>query len=247
MPSGEAATSRRKKGLERFVATVEGVERPSDDLVLTQLTRPGGAEYEFAAGQFLYLFLPDSEQKKPYSIASAPYEDDRLDLCVKKVEGGALSSYIYGLEPGDEVAVSRALGGFVRKTPADVAYVGLATGTGVAPIRSMIRQMFHEDDRRETWLFLGSATRKNLPYHDEWSALDERIDHFHYVPSCTREGMDWHGERGWIQEPFTKYFLRRDDFHAYICGIKRMVDDINQMLVEEHGLDPKRVHKEKYV
>ncbi len=131
--------------------------------------------------------------------------------------------------------------------PEDLAYVGLATGTGVAPIRSMIRQMIKEDDRREAWLFLGSATRKNLPYHDEWSGLDEMIDHFHYVPSCTREGMDWTGERGWIQEPFTKYFLHRDDFHAYVCGIKRMVDDINQMLIEEQNLDPKQVHKEKYV
>lgn len=247
MPSGEAKTKRKTKGLERFVATVEEVDRPSDDLILARLTRPGGADYEFKAGQFLYVFLPDSDYKKPYSIASAPYEDDRLDLCVKKVEGGRLSTYLYDLEEGDEVAISRALGGFVRKTPGGMAFVGLATGTGVAPIRSMIRQMVEEDDRRETWLFLGSGTRKNLPYHDEWSALDEMIDHFHYVPSCTREGMDWTGERGWIQEPFTKYFLRRDDFHAYVCGIKRMVDDLSQMLIEEQGLDPKQVHKEKYV
>lgn len=247
MSPAETKTKRKKKGLERLTATVEAVERPSGDLVLARLTRPGGEDYEFKAGQFLYVFLPDSDQKKPYSIASAPYEEDRLDLCVKKVEGGPLSTYIYGLEEGDEVTITRAYGGFVDKTPEDAVYVGLCTGTGVAPIRSMVRQRIHDGKRNEMWVFLGSATQPNLPYHEEWMALDEMIDHLEYVPACTREGMDWKGERGWVQEPFMKYFLKRTDLHAYICGVKRMVDDISQLLVEEMGIDAKQVHKEKYV
>jgi ferredoxin-NADP reductase len=246
VPASQSKTSGRK-GLQRIPVTVESVERPSEDLVLLRLSRPGGAEYGFSAGQFLYVFMPDDERKKPYSIASAPYEEDRLDLAVKKIDGGTLSPYLYDLEPGDTVDISRSLGGFVNKTPPDHTWVGLGTGTGVAPLRSMMRQMVHDGPERETWLFLGSATKRNLPYHEEFEGLDEILESFSYVPSCTREGMEWTGERGWIQEPFLEHFPHRERFHIYVCGIKRMVDDVSRLLADELDLPAGVIHKEKYV
>lgn len=235
----------RTKGLGRQKVRVLSDERPSEDLVLLRVERPGGADYGFEAGQFLYVYHP-SGAKKPYSIASSPDDERGLDLAVKKIEGGALSSYLYGLKEGQEVEITRAVGAFKLKTPPGMAYVGLATGTGVAPLRSMIHYMLAHE-QREIWLFLGSATRNNLPYHAEWERLDREHERFRYVPSCTREGMDWTGERGWIQEPFTKHFQGRSGYEVYLCGIRRMVDDVTRQLQEEMGIDTSTIHKEKYV
>lgn len=239
----ELATLPRPKGLERRRVRVLSVERPSDSLVQLRLERP--ADYAFEAGQFAYVFLPAGGERRAYSIASAPYEMDHLALTVKRIEGGPGSNYLYGLKPGEEVEVSRALGGFRFRTPPAMPVVFLATGTGVAPFRSMIRELARAGDRREMWLFLGSRDLANLPYRHDLELHAVRSRSFRFVPVLSRAPLLWEGDRGWIQEAYLKRFFHPRPHHAYVCGVKRMVDDVRIML-QERGLPPEAVHVERY-
>lgn len=241
-PATQAAPPRRK-GLERFRVQVLDAQRPSESLVLLRFDRPAG--YAFEAGQFAYVFLPDGEEKRAYSIASPPHFADRLEFAVKKVDEGPGSSYLYGLRRGETVEISRALGGFKFRSPEGMPVVFLATGTGVAPFRAMVLDRLERRDPRDVWLFEGSREIENLPYHRDFSLLATRHRKFRYVPVLSKAPLLWEGDRGWVQEAYLKRFYHARPHHAYICGVRRMVDDV-RLLLQERGLPTDAIHVERY-
>jgi ferredoxin-NADP reductase len=103
--------------------------------------RPDGPRLDFTPGQFLSLRLPVGGDvlTRPYSIASCP-EDDALELCLNAVPGGAGSAYLLGLEVGAPVVFTGPWGTFTLARPADAEAVFVADGTGLAPIRPMLRR-----------------------------------------------------------------------------------------------------------
>lgn len=240
MPATQA-----KKKLVRTTVPVLSVEHPSRSLTLVRLGRPTG--FEFAAGQWTYVWLPgdEDEYKRPYSIASPPHDREGLDFCIKRVAGGPLSTHLYDCHPGSTVEVSRALGSFQFKSPDAIPIVFLGTGTGVAPLRSMILDRFQKEDARPMWLFLGSGEEGNLPYHHEFQRLAAQHKNFQYVPVLSRGPLDWPGDRGWIQEALEHRLHGHREYHAYLCGLKRMVDDVANFLSRQ-GLPPQAIHFERY-
>lgn len=237
------------KGLQRHPTRILSVARPSEDLVLLRLRFSLPMELRFRAGQFVYVWAPTAqgETKRPYSIASPPSDANHVDLAVKSVNPEGVSGWLYQRQARDVVEVSDAYGTFFFKTPPDRTVVFLATGTGVAPFRSMLLDLLYSGDQRKIWLFLGSSHVKDLPYHAELERLSENFQNFRYVPTLSRASLqEWGGVRGWIQEPFLSHFYKETDYDAYVCGVKRMVDDV-ATLVAEQSLPRERIHLERYV
>ena len=169
------------------------------------------APVRFAAGQ--YVTLTFGATPRPYSVASSPDESE-LEFCVRRVPGGRLTSDLFTLlDVGDEVTVRGPNGEFVLDAPSARDLVFLATGTGVAPLRSMIEYTFANDrDRvggvdRDVWLFLGCGWEDDLPYHDRFRELAAERENFHYVPTLSREHhlTDWDGETEYVQRTLMKY------------------------------------------
>ena len=168
----------------------------------------------FAAGQYVSIRFHDVP--RVYSVASSPGAE-RLELCVRLVPGGHLTPELFRhLEPGDEVTVRAPFGefGLRESSGRDVAF--LATGTGVAPLRSMIDYLFEEGldrvagERRDVWLFLGAGWEDDLAYRERFRALDAEHDNFHFVLTLSREHYltDWAGETAYVQRTFLKYVDR---------------------------------------
>jgi len=196
--------------LARRVATVaERYRRPKPMLVRVGLrtARP----LEFLAGQ--YVGLRYGDHARAYSLASSP-TDDELELCVRRVPGGRLSPRIAGeLSPGEAVTLRGPHGDLVLDDHGGRDLAFMATGTGVAPLRSMLRYLFATgrddtgDGRRDVWLFLGAGWLDDLPYHREFRELAAERANFHYVPTLSRESVlgDWDGETDYVQHAFLKH------------------------------------------
>lgn len=166
---------------------------------------------EFSPGQ--YVTVRYQEVPRPYSISNPPTEAG-IEICVRRVPGGRLTSELaVDLSTGDEVVLRGPYGDLLLEPPSPRDMVFLATGTGVAPIKSMIEYTFAEDrdivdgDRREVWLFLGTGWRDDLPYRDRFRELAADHDNFHFVPTLSRESAltDWAGETAYVQYTFCKY------------------------------------------
>jgi CDP-4-dehydro-6-deoxyglucose reductase len=93
--------------------------------------------------------------------------------------------------------------------PSDRDLVFMATGTGVAPFKSMIDYVFEHgwDEGRHVWLFLGCGWEDDLPYREAFREYDRTREGFHFVPSLTREELltDWAGETDYIQRVLLSY------------------------------------------
>ncbi len=213
-----------------------------------------GDAFEFYAGQFVSLEVPcnGEPEARPYSIASAPRGDSRFDLCLNRVEGGYVSNYLCDLQTNAVINMKGPHGSFVVSQPVEQDLVFIATGTGIAPIRGMLAEIFADASKRgealshNVWLLFGVRHPDTILYREEleaWAAANPR---FHFVPTLSRPPADWRGETGYVQEHLRKLFAGRGDFKAYICGLKAMVDEVRFILKNEFGLDRKQIRFEKY-
>jgi CDP-4-dehydro-6-deoxyglucose reductase len=200
--------------------------------------------FDFAPGQYATLRAFDTP--RPYSISNSPNDDD-IEFCLRRVPGGTLTSDIFEqLDEGDEVTVRGPNGEMVLDEPTTRDMVFLATGTGVAPYKSMVDYIFEEDrdvvdgQQRDIWLFLGCGWEDDIPYAEAFRAYDDEHDHFHLVPTLTREGLltEWDGETDYVQQVFLKYL--RDEALSGVELSERLAPyrDADPSLDVEARIDP---------
>jgi len=206
--------------------------------------------FGFVAGQWLSFKTskPDGEEiTRAYSIASPPGEDNRLALCLNRVQDGFMSNFLCDMKVGEEISCQGPFGDFILRPPLrDTVFV--ATGTGVAPFRSMLHWLLadpvrHQD--KQLSLLFGNRTEGDIYYHEEFLELGARHVNFHYLPTLSRGAAEWQGLRGYVQEHLPGIVQGRNDMHAYICGLDKMVK-ANRELLKGLSWDRKSILYEKY-
>ncbi len=209
----------------------------------------GLPRFDFTAGQFVSMKAERDgrEITRAYSIASAPKGNNVFDVCLNRVQFGFFSNYLCDLGHGARVKFNGPHGAFVLKNPVrDSIFV--ATGTGIAPMRGMLRWLFEDDERHknhEFWLVFGVRYAKDLYYHDEFLNMEREHTNFHYIPTLSRDNPEWTGAAGYVQEHVRKIVEGRLDMDAYICGLKDMVK-ANRELLKELGWDRKSILFERF-
>jgi ferredoxin-NADP reductase len=214
----------------------------------------GVPRFGFVAGQWLSFKTnkADGEQiVRAYSIASPPDGDNKLALCLNRVQDGFMSNFLCDMKEGDEIDCQGPFGDFILRPPMrDTIFI--ATGTGIAPFRSMLHWLFTSPDAgdarhlgKQLYLIFGNRTEKDIYYHDEFLRLATEHANFHYLPTLSRGGADWQGLRGYVQEHVPAIAQGRTDMHAYICGLDKMVK-ANRDLLKSLGWDRKSILYEKY-
>ena len=201
---------------------------------------------DFKAGQFIIMNVPKdgSVVKRAYSVASPPHEPTTFELCIQHLEGGIASTYFWKLKEGDAVSISGPHGNFLLKEPLDYTPIFMATGTGVAPLRAMIKHLIHINVTQDLWLLFGTRYEHGLLYESEFRSLANLRKNFHYIPTVSRP-KDWHGESGHIQQTFQKYVTDFSKKEIYICGWLEVVKAICRDL-EGFGVPRAQLHYEEW-
>ena len=227
----------------------------------------GVPRFGFVAGQWLSFKTQKTDGEeiiRAYSIASPPTDDNRFTLCLNRVQDGFMSNFLCDMKADDEISCQGPFGDFILRPPVrDTIFI--ATGTGIAPFRSMLHWLLgsvpgsDKDGRgrpssadaqarhqgRQLYLIFGNRTEKDIYYHDESLRLAGEYANFHYMPTLSRGGPDWQGLRGYVQEHVPAITHGRSDMHAYICGLDKMVK-ANRELLKSLNWDRKSVLYEKY-
>ena len=206
--------------------------------------------FGFVPGQWLSLKTnkPDGEEiTRAYSIASLPSDDNRFAFCLNRVQDGFMSNFLCDMKASSRILCQGPFGDFILRPPMrDTLFI--ATGTGIAPFRSMLHWLLADWSRHENhklWLLFGSRTEPDIYYHDEFLKLANEHANFHYMPTLSRGGPDWRGLRGYVQEHVPEIVQGRTDLRAYICGLDKMIK-ANRELLKSLGWDRKSILYEKY-
>jgi len=191
----------------------------------------------FKAGQYVQFEVPrykltSGPEYRAYSISSDAEEHHSLELVITKVAQGAVTTYVHDyLKEGEELRLTGPYGNFyLKNSDRDILFI--ATGSGMAPIKSMLHQAEHLKIRENIQFFFGARTRKDFYYQEELEAWLKTIPNFSYVPTLSQpaEEDQWKGEKGRVTHLIEKYVPEGVSIDVYICGSPAMVDSCVEIL-----------------
>ena len=195
------------------------------------------------------LTAPDGYQaQRSYSIASAP-EDPHLVLTVEEIDDGEISPYLTEeLRPGDELELRGPIGGYFVWDSAQPGPLQLfAGGSGIVPLRAMLRHRAATSSSTPTRLLYSARSLQDVIYRHELleASGDPGVD---VMVALTRSWPeDWTGHRGRIDERLldADAWPASDEPWIYICGPTGFVEAISQRMVQR-GHPPDRVKTERF-
>ena len=201
--------------------------------------------FEYTAGQFIRIKVNDIIRS--YSIASYDSNNNSFELLIVKQEGGKMSKLLFDeIKEGYSLEINGPLGKFIlpKDTNRDLFFI--CTGTGIAPIRSMIQYIhINKVVHKNIYLIFGTRKMKDLLCYDEMIDLKRSINSFHYIPVLSRE--KWSGETGYVHKQYINLINNEDleDPIFYLCGWRDMIKEARNNL-KGFGFDSKRIKLEVY-
>ncbi len=230
-----------------FDVTLSAITDFGNETRQFELSFEPGRTAEFIPGQFAVVICPKDGKviRRAYSIASSPDRKEALELIVKLVQGGAVTNWFWSLKQGDRFRVQLPFGKFILPNPIDFDIVFVATGTGIAPFRSMIQYFLPRGLQRKVWLLFGTRYADMIPYHSEWLELEKRYPNFCYIPTISRPTAAWKGETGYVQTKIEKFFSDPAGKRIYICGLNEMIQAAQEAALKQ-GFPKEHISYEKY-
>lgn len=219
---------------------------------------------EMKAGQFVNLSFEENNEtcKRPYSIASSPsfnQKTGKIELCIKLVENGFFTPKLWNKKENDIVHIMGPLGIFtLEKSNPEKKLVFIGTGTGIAPLRSMIKEELEKQANqekidnieseavtinREIMLIFGVRHENEILYREEFEKLEKENPNFKYLEIVSRPEKTWIGRTGHVQDNFES--IDPLNSQVYMCGLPQMVEGAKQKLLEM-GLQESDIHNEIY-
>jgi NAD(P)H-flavin reductase len=200
----------------------------------------------FQAGQFVSVKINDKGTHRAYSICSDPDIDHGIELLLDVTPQGEGVQYFQNLPMGTEINFLGPMGRFmIEGDGGEEAIVLVGTGSGVAPLRSMvIDQLKNKGDTREIILYWGLRHAAHLVWQEEFSQWAKTFPNFKFHPTLSQAEKQWSLCRGRVTD-----CLKLHDLPAkagyYLCGGKAMIDDVKSVLLEK-GINPGHIHHEKF-
>jgi len=233
--------------IQLFKARTEAIRTLTHDVREIRLALREPGEMAFKAGQFVSFDVPNPRTgrtvTRPYSIASPPSQRNALTLVLNLVKDGPGSTYLFGLREGDGVEFKGPAGTFYLRDEPDRDVLLVATGTGIAPFRSMLCDLADRLFRRAVTLYWGLRSQKDLYYQDELAVLTKRLANFTAITTLSRPEPGWTGETGRVTRLAEDRVRSVKDLAVYLCGNSGMLREVSD-IINKKGLCP--IRKEKW-
>lgn len=231
-PLGDLVIECRTIGAAKDIAVrvlpcrVQKLERAADDVMIVGLKLPANERLQFLAGQYIDFLLKGGERRS-FSMANAPHADELIELHIRQVAGGTFTDHVFSkMKERDILRLEGPLGSFFLREESAKPIVFVASGTGFAPIKSILETAFHRNVTRPMVLYWGARRPKDLYL----SALPEKWArehaHFKYVPviSEARAEDAWSGRSGFVHRAVMEDLPDLSQHQVYACGVPVMVD-----------------------
>ncbi|MBN2713982.1 MAG: 2Fe-2S iron-sulfur cluster binding domain-containing protein [Planctomycetes bacterium] len=215
--------------VKEFETTVESITDLTHDIKGVRFKLPEGETVRIKAGQYIQLVAPPYDEvheptSRAYSIASRPSDDEAIDLIIRLVPNGIVTTYVFEhLKEGDKAKLVGPFGDFyLRDTDKECIFI--AGGSGLAPFRSMLYDMIEKGIKRKTTFFFGAVGLRDLYFVEEFAKLSEEHSWFKFVPALSGKEEGHSYERGLITDVVARSFEKMDNHEGYLCGSPGMID-----------------------
>ena len=231
-PLGDLVIECRTIGAAKDIAVrilpcrVQKLARAADDVMIVGLKLPANERLQFLAGQYIDFLLKGGERRS-FSMANAPHADELIELHVRQVAGGTFTDHVFSkMKERDILRLEGPLGSFFLREESAKPIVFVASGTGFAPIKSILETAFHRNVTRPMVLYWGARRPKDLYLNalpEKWA---REHANFKYVPviSEARAEDAWSGRSGFVHRAVMEDLPDLSQHQVYACGVPIMVD-----------------------
>lgn len=228
--------------------TVFKIEALTPDIKFVVLRLDDPTSIKFKPGQYVQFKVPETDEFRAYSIASAPSRGNTIELVVRLVPGGLCSTYIHeALDLYDKITLTGPFGDFYLREDSHRDIVCIGGGCGMAPIRSILLHLKEKNFPRKVIYFFGARSKKDLFFTEELLALERGFPNFRYIPALSepKPQDNWDGETGLITQVVERIMPEGSNQEAYLCGPPPMIDASMKVLTKK-GIQEVYIYYDKF-
>jgi NAD(P)H-flavin reductase/ferredoxin len=227
-------------------ASVYRLARPAPDVSVLTLRFANGMRAKFRAGQYLQVLLADGDRRN-FSMANPPQHNDGVELHIRHIPGGRFSEAVLAsLGLRDRLLVELPFGQFFLRD-GEMPAILLATGTGFAPIKSMLEDALRRGSRRPMRLYWGGQRPEDLYMRDGVAKLMERAPWVSFMPVVSETCSGWQGRAGLVHRAVLEDHPDMRDVEVYACGNPAMIAAARRDFCRQAGLPEARFYADAFV
>lgn len=232
------ARIRKAELIERkiFTGKVRKIDHPASNVAVIYLRLPIGRRAIFHAGQYLRVMMADGDSRN-YSLANPPQKNDEIELHIRHVPGGKFSEQVLAaLDKGATLDVELPYGEFTLSEVPDRRAILIATGTGFAPIKSIVENSIKTGATRPLHLYWGANTESDLYMLDLVQRWAQSHDWFSFTPVVSGPSPAWTGRTGFVHQAVQADYPDMSDLEVYACGAPLMIEAAERDFKAQSGL-----------
>jgi CDP-4-dehydro-6-deoxyglucose reductase, E3 len=237
--------------VRKMPCRVISIARPAPDVAILMMQLPANDPLRYHAGQYIEFILQDGARRS-YSMANAPHtlgERPALELHLRHMVGGRFTDHVFGaMKEKDILRIEGPFGSFFLREDVDKPIVLLASGTGFAPIKSIIEHLEFKGTGREAVLYWGCRSRADIYLHEWAMQSTQRLPWLSYVPVLSEplETDQWSGRTGLVHQALMHDLPDLSGYQVYACGAPVMVDAAQRDLVARCGLPAEEFYADAF-
>jgi len=221
---------------------INSLELLSEDIMQVKLRLPPSSNFVFLEGQFIDIIGPNSIRRS-YSIASIS-SNKEIILLIKRVKNGEFSNYWFNKAKSNNLLRIEGPKGtfFLRDRTKPLVF--LATGTGIAPIISILDGLESDPDFIQTEdisLFWGNRVQQDFVWKPNFKKIN--VD---FCPIISRKDDNWKGEIGYVQDVALRISDNARKINIYACGASEMINSAKASFVKS-GLSENDFYSDAFV
>ena len=231
-PLGDLVVEARAVGAAKGIQVktlpcrVQVMERAADDVIVLRVKLPANEKLKFLAGQFIEFLLKDGTRRS-FSMANPPHEADLIELHVRRVAGGKFTEHVFDkMKERDILRFEGPLGVFFLREESPKPIVLVASGTGFAPIKSLVEDALQRGIARPMTLYWGGRRPKDLYMNalaEKWAGEHASFKYVPVISDALAEDA-WQGRSGLVHRAVMQDFPDLSGHQVYACGVPIMVD-----------------------
>ncbi len=209
---------------------VEKMEKVAPDVAVLSLKLPAQERMQYFAGQYVDILLKDGKRRS-YSMANPPHDDEYVELHVRSMVNGTFTESVFNkMKEKDILRFEGPLGTFFMREDSDKPMILVASGTGFAPIKSIIEHAFHLGTTRQMVLYWGGRRPADLYMAERAGKWQQEHDNFSFIPvvSDALTEDDWRGRTGFVHRAVMADFPDLSGYQVYACGAPVVVESAHK-------------------
>lgn len=233
--------------VRKLPCRVAKLEQLTHDVMRVLLKLPPVERIQFYAGQYIDILTKDG-QRRAFSIANAPHDDEFVELHIRKIPGGKFTDQVFHeLQPKAILRIEGPLGSFYLREDSDRPVILMGGGTGYAPLKGILEHAFRIGFTHPIHLFWGVRQTRDLYHQDRIRNWEKQFPHFTYTPVLSEPDAaeGWTGETGMVGDVVIRHHTNLSRHDVYMSGPPAMIESARLSFLA-HGMSDERAFSDAF-